>query len=359
MSTRSRIAGPGVLLLVLALVSFATALPGQTPATRLLTQARTQLDELRPDTAASLLRLVVNPGFGAGIADRLRGYVLLGVAELQLGRLPQATQAFREALGISPELRVDSLAALHPEVVTVFAAERAQMQRVRALSLATEVPADTVVPAEGGGYRVTVLPNTRAWITVSVTSAGGLTPLYRDSQLVSEPATFTWNLRAAEGTLVQSGRYTLRFMARDTAGTIAPPVSRTLEVERMQTDTFPLPAELRPADLAPESTYTRQRRLAPLLRGAALGAGASLLAGFGPQPSGGSDGRAYVVGGAIGLGALVGYVRGAVIAERDTASVALNQRRVAENAQMRDALARANTTARAQATVHIRTVGGQ
>jgi len=360
MSSRIRIIAPGVVLLAVLWVALRPApLPAQTPAARLVAQARVQLDELRPDTAASLLRLVVNPGFGAGIADRLRAYVLLGVAELQLGRAPQATQAFREALGINPEARVDSLGPLHPELVSVFDAERAQMQRVRALSLATEMSTDTVVAAEGGGYLVTVLPNTRAWVTATVTAAGSAAPVYIDSVLASGPAAFTWNLRAADGALVQSGRYTLRFMTRDTAGTVAPPTSRAIEVERVQTDTFPVPADLRGSELLPESTYARRRPLAPLASGAALGAGAVLLAGFGPLPGGASDTRAYAAGAAIGMGALVGFVRGVTVAMPDEAAIAENRRRVAENARTRDAIARANAAARAQATVRIRTVGGQ
>src|SRR5262245_1064220 len=108
-----------------------------TPA-QLVEAARRQLDELNPDSAASLLRYAVDPRTGAGVRERLRGYTLLGIAELVAGRRAEARQAFREALALDRDLRVDSLADLHSDLLSTFGAEKAALARESGLAFVLE-----------------------------------------------------------------------------------------------------------------------------------------------------------------------------------------------------------------------------
>ena len=356
MSAPRRAAGALVLALVLA---GAAALRAQTPAARSVAAARAQLEALNSDSAAVLLRFAVNPAVGASFAERVRAYTLLGIAELGRGQQPAAARALREALALDPELRADSLTDLHADLRATLDAERAAMARARALTLRPEVSSDTLVPLYGGRYHVAVVASARAWVGVSITAVGEAAPTYQDSQLIAGLAPFDWDLRRPDGNAATPGRFRLRFTALDAAGTYAMPVERELELERQAYDTLALPPRIRPADLKPETTYVRRRQWAPLLRGGAFAAGAALLAGFGPAPSGASDGRAYVVGGALALGGFAGFLSGRRVAQADSAAIEQNRRFREADEGRRSSVERANVLVRQQARVRIRMVSGQ
>jgi hypothetical protein len=110
--------------LALALAPAAIARSQETVASRLIAQARQHIEDINPDSAATLLQQALDPRVGATIAEKLRAFVLYGVTELTAGRTDGARRAFREALALDPTLRVDSLAELHESLVSTFAQER-------------------------------------------------------------------------------------------------------------------------------------------------------------------------------------------------------------------------------------------
>jgi len=126
MSVRARCLARLALSLV-PLLGSAPVARAQTSAGRLIAAARAQLDSLNADSASVLLQRALAPGTDATPPDKVRGYVLLGVTELIGDREFSARLAFREALRYYPDLRIDSLAQLHSNLLAVFSAERAAL----------------------------------------------------------------------------------------------------------------------------------------------------------------------------------------------------------------------------------------
>jgi len=342
----------GLLVLVGATQA---AVAQQVTPTQLIEQARTQLDELRPDSAVSLLHYALDPRTGAGVRERLRGWTLLGIAELVAGKRTEARQAFREALSLAPDLRTDSLEFLHSDLHATFEAERSSLARASRVSLVVEVPADTSVLVQGGGYRVTALPTRTAMVTLSVAhEAGG--EAYTDSQVVEGITAFDWNLRSSSGAVVGVGRYVLRLEARDTTGQTAL-VERMLIIEAEPLDTLPLPAPPSGAELDPESSLVRERSTSPLLRGVLYGAAAGALAYAGPGPGGTRDSRAVAVGGAITLGGLAGFLRGQPVWRPDPVAIDRNSGVRSRYASQVTTVEQANARAHERARVRIRAGG--
>lgn len=118
------------LALWLGLASASTAVAGaqETVASRLIAQARQQIEDINPDSAAVLLRQALESRAGATIAEKLRAFVLYGVTELTAGSTDGARRTFREALALEPTLRVDSLAELHESLVSTFERERSAIE---------------------------------------------------------------------------------------------------------------------------------------------------------------------------------------------------------------------------------------
>ena len=342
--------------LALAAAAAPAPLRAQSLASRAIAAGRAQLEAMQQDSAALQFRFALDPRTGASIPERVRAYTLLGIAELAAGHRQPATRAFREALALDPGERVDSLADLHPDLLSTFNAERAALERAGSLTLFFEVPADTAVPVQGGGYRISAAATRRALVTFTVTAVGDTAAAFADTQTVAGPTTFDWDLRLAGGAIVTPGRYRLRLAARDTVGVEAAPQERTVEIERAAIDTVPMPAPIRPADLLAESAFVRQRDWTPLLRSAAFGAAAALLSAVGPYPSGHTDTRAFVVGGAFALGGLIAFVSGRPVAQPLAANIEQNRRYRDQDAQNRASIARANVLARQQAHIRIRTV---
>jgi len=140
-----------VLWLALALASTAIAGAQETVASRLIAQARQQIEDINPDSAAVLLRQALDPRVGATIAEKVRAFVLYGVTELTAGHADGARRTFREALALEPTLRVDSLAELHESLVSTFEQERTALG-------ATARPLPSVLELRGlpAGARVAV-----------------------------------------------------------------------------------------------------------------------------------------------------------------------------------------------------------
>lgn len=343
--------------LLLALAGCATAqTSAQVPASRIIEQARAQLDALDADSAASLLRYALDPRTGTGLAERLRGYTLLGIAELMRAQRSEARAAFRSALLLDPDLRVDSLAPLTSELVPTFATERGALARSQTLQVVVQVPADTVIPVQGGGYRVDALPTGTARVILTLSPAPDGPVVYADSDatFMSGLRAFAWNLRTNDGATVPPGRFVLRVTARDSSGRVAPVVERPLILEREAADTQALPPPLDSSAFQPESVTVRARTAKPLWRGLGFGVAAGLLAFAGTGPSGVKDGRAFVVGGTVALAGLTVYLTGTRERRPDPTAIERNRAVVQRDAESRAGIARANAEARARARMRVR-----
>ena len=133
------------LLLVLPCIAH-----GQAGA--LVEAARAQIEALNPDSSYALLQRALAQGDPS--APRARAFTLLGIAELLRGNRTAAQFDFRQALRIDPSLRIDSLADLHSEALTVFGEQRAAIApEARAFSVAVDMPDDTVI-GPGGQLRI-------------------------------------------------------------------------------------------------------------------------------------------------------------------------------------------------------------
>jgi len=286
------------------------------------------------------------------VRERLRGWTLLGIAELVANRRAEARHAFREALSLAPDLRIDSLEFLHSDLRSTFEAERSSLARASRITLVVEVPADTSVLVQGGGYRVTALPTRAATVMLSVAREAG-EEIHADSQMTDGVTAFDWNLRTSSGIVANVGRYVLRLQARDAAGQTAI-VERMLTIEAEPLDTLPLPPLPSVTELDPESTQVRERQIGPLLRGALFGSAAASLAYLGPGPGGSRDSRAVAMGATIALGGLVGFLSGQLAWRPNPAAVERNNGIRERYASQRDAVEQTNARAHERARVRIR-----
>ena len=325
-----------------------TALGAQMTAARLIAGARAQIEDLNNDSAAVLLHLALEPRISATPAERVRAYILLGIAELPQ-RPERAREAFRQALLLNTTERADSLRDLASGLLATFNAERARL-----LTLELRSPADTQVPLRGGSWRLGVRASRSARVTLVIAPEVGA-PVHRDSQLVSAAGTFEWNLRVPDGSVVSPGTYVVRVTARDTAGQVAPGLERLMVIETVPIDTQPLPAPLLASAFAPETASVRVRPAGSLVGGILLGAGAVLLAGVGPggaEKSG--DAGAFVAASALAVGGLAGFLHGHAEPRPVPENIVRNQQVRAEDTRQRAAIAEANARARAAARLRLR-----
>ena len=175
-----------VLSLALAFPSGAVIARAQRPVVTLIAEARRQLDELNADSAAALLRQVLERASSATAAEHVRALVLFGITELSAGREQPARLLFRQALVLDYRLNLDSLAELHSDLLRVF---NAVLEELTAWPSALEfrgLPAGARLVVDGKvwtGSREAVSPGLHEFEI----TARGYEPL-RDSVLVGPGA---------------------------------------------------------------------------------------------------------------------------------------------------------------------------
>ena len=283
-------------------------------APQLIEAARARLEDIQPDSASALLVRALGAGSNASSADQLRGWTLLGIAELMRGHPTVARQAFRRALERDASLRIDSLAYLHSDLRQVFALEkdtyRVENRDDAPLTMNMRMAIDTTVQPGRGRYTFEVRPIRRARVIASVVPAGNeqADPLWSDTASANPVGLFTWNLRSG-GAIITPGRYALHVIAIE-PGRPAVMMTRNFTVSRVAIDTL-VPPELPTDSLLPEATLGR--RPSSLVAGLAMGAGAvmmtSILANKDLNSGHGSSGR-YVVAGAVSLAGVMGFLHG-------------------------------------------------
>lgn len=354
----------GVLLGVLAAGCVtARRAAAQTEVTRLIGVARQQIEDLFPDSAFATLQRALQGQ--ATAVERVAAFKLLGVTQLTRGDRVSALLSFEQALRLDAAARADDIADLHSDVRVVFGEARTALGISDAprvdpagprLTVAADVPPDTVVPANGR-LRIEVRPSYRARVVLTMSPADApATVLWTDTAVVGGIGTRAWNVRAADGEIVAPGRYALRATAADSINQVSLTVERILVVSRVPADTQPLPAPLDASAFAPETLHLRRGAPSTLVWGLALGgaiAGASQVLGN-PDVNKGlsADGTAYAVAGGVTLAGVVSWMTG-----RRTRPLPENTDRnrqlVANHRQQGEAIARANAAAREGADVRV------
>jgi hypothetical protein len=347
-------------LLGFLLAAGARQAAAQSPAGRLIQAARAQLEAPNPDSAATLLERALEPGTGATTAEQTRAFVLYGIAQLMRGA--SGRPMFRQALQRDPALRIDSLYFFGDEIEREFGAERAALAppvsaAPRTVLVATvDLPADTNLPASGGRLRISGGSSYAAKVVAVVTPADAPTVvLWTDTQRVNG-AGLAWNLRRADGTLIEPGRYALRLHALDSIGQVSQPTERILQVTRLPVDTQAAPA---PPTFAAESLRLRGTPTS-LLLGVALGAAAVALPSAMGNPDLNSDlkadGTSYAVAGAVSLAGIVGFLAGHRVRSLPE-NIQRNREALGRYEQDRARIALLNARARENAPVHVHAEG--
>jgi hypothetical protein len=177
-----------VLLTFLATLPLASA---SAQAVDLIETARRQLDELNVGAAIVGLRSALEQREELNRQQLARAYVLLGIAEVMRSRGSAAQAAFREALWLDPELRLDSLMHLSSGLRETFATEKTRWSSIlrvtseptgaqilvgsRALGstpLERRIPADTLLHLEatrnGGRKAIDLLVPSRSIVSVHI-----------------------------------------------------------------------------------------------------------------------------------------------------------------------------------------------
>lgn len=301
--------------------AFVTTLEAQSQASRLIAQARAEIEDLNWDSALVHLRrgLDANPTD----AERVRAYILLGAADVNQGNRLGGRQWFERAVRLDPQLteplfRGDSLSLLHSDAPVVFGEARTAVGPVLApsapraiLAVALDLPADTNLPIQGGRIWIETRPTYGARVETVVSPVEDRTAVvWSDRSPMGGAHTSLWDLRDRSGALVRPGRYSLRATATDSAGVVSPTIERILLVSRVRVDTQALPA---PPTFAPESLRLRGSPTSMLL-GLALGAAAVALpmAAGSPDLNAGlaADQTVYAVAGAVSVAGIVGFLAG-------------------------------------------------
>lgn len=175
------------------LVAMSTAsahVSAQTGPAAAIAEARAQIDAINVDSAAALLRLALDPTSGASERQRVRAFVLLGITHLMLRREREARGAFRQALLLDPQLRVDSLADLSSDLLSVFNSERGTLPAPTVVATVLEVrglPAGAQLRVDGTLWQ-TPRQQVRPGLHRIEVRARGYLP-YRDSIVVREGRT--------------------------------------------------------------------------------------------------------------------------------------------------------------------------
>ncbi len=351
-------------LLALALVACGSTLAAQESAAgRLIAIARAQLDVPNPDSAARLLERAVDLRLGPSRDEQVRAWVLYGIAQIVRSQLSGqdlaavARNAFRHALELSPSEQVDSLNVFGDDVSRLFNAERANLAGAAPVRLALELvaPADTLIPPDGH-LPILARPSARARVVLTLGPADNVSSTIWTDTIPPGGTAAGWSPRAPAAGVVTPGRYALRATATDSAGQVFPTVERILIVSRAAADTQPLPPPLDPTTFAPETLHLRRGPPTTLLWGFALGAaiaGASQLLGN-PDVNNGlsADGTAYAVAGGVSLAGVVSWMTGRR-ARPLPENIERNRVQRENDRRQREAITRANATARERADVRV------
>jgi hypothetical protein len=185
--------------------------------------------------------------------ERGRAYEILGLAYSGLDSLTKGAEAFRQALLINPEMRMDP-ARTSPRIAVAFDLALKQSLLVREL----RVDSARLVGGQGTALiRYTVTQPAR----VRVTAVAGARTIPIDSGVATGPINLQWPVLLPDGNPLPAGNYTVVVQAA--AGTSSFSASQPIRVARGSVDTLPHLTALQGYEYLPE-TETPPRSWRPL-----------------------------------------------------------------------------------------------
>lgn len=216
----------------------------------------------------------------------------------------------------------------------------------QAAALSVSVSADTILfPGEERlpiGVRV---GRAARFVAVLLPAEGGGSAVWRSDTVPSGRADgLAWDLRVAGGRVVETGRYTLRVTALDTAGP-ATSVEVVLVITRLPADTQPPPLPLASSEILPETLVVGQTTPWAIFIGTAIAVLPRLM-GRGALNDGlPGDGRALAVAASVTAAGFVAFFAGRH-PEFSRENARLNAERRSEYEEHRASIEAANARAR-------------
>ena len=189
------------------------------------------------DLAAWLLRRDVTQltAAGAPAAERAKGLVYLGAAELYRGRRDSAVAVFRRLVMLDPRYRPDRL-VFPPEVTSLFDDVRLQTR-----TAAVEVPRDTTITPGAGTFAIKVVASSFQAVEVTLRATEGalLRALYVGP--VGDSVNVQCDGLDGAGQPPTVNRLMLRVASRAPTGELAGIIQIPLDVRQSRLDTLPWP----------------------------------------------------------------------------------------------------------------------
>ena len=288
-------------VLAWALSAGAGVLAAQSSDTLFATGVRAYKN-LEFDLAAWLLRRDVTQltAASAPAAERAKGLVYLGAAELYRGRRDSAVAVFRRLVMLDPRYRPDRL-VFPPEVTSLFDGVRLQIKTV-----VVEVPRDTTITPGPGAFDIWLIASSFQTVEVTLRYADGAPFRSLYSGPVGDSLRVQWDGLDAAGAPPPVNRVVLRVASRAQTGELAGIVQLPLDLRLFRPDTLPWPPPPADGQLLPEratSGAAKRSLVGGLLLSGAVAALPALVGGT-DTPSG----PRIAVAGTIGFAGLLGYV---------------------------------------------------
>lgn len=290
-----------LLILLGALALAAPVAARAQTAAQLLEQGISRYQNFEFDLAAALIWRALSLAGPSGLPrqERARALSYLAAVELFRDRRDSARAAFEQLVLLAPRYRPSDL-VFPPTVLAQYTQVR---QTIKVVDI---VAPDSVDLRLGTGvFAPWAYTSSVHVINVSVlrSDARPVVRLYRGA--VSDSVPLRWDGRDSTGTAVPSGSYQLRVESLDADNEVVRIAQLPLDVQIIRRDTLPHPPR-------PDSLLKPERiPVGPAFRvfatGAALGGlTAGLPALFGAKPY--ATGTRFVVGGALGLAGLAGFL---------------------------------------------------
>ncbi len=271
-------------------------------ATDLVEQGVRAYGELEFEAAAASLRraLRATPGSGIPGEDYARALIYLAATEYYRGEADSAEALFQQLVLFDTRRKPDPL-VFEPGVTDIFEAVRRETK-----ALTVVVPPRTAFRVGSGHIPVSLYASSFLGTVVEIFDEdSSLVRLVYDGP-VSDSLVVTWDGLDSLGRRPDDGDYTLAVTSRRPGGVSLRSTRFPLDVSTVQQDTIPHPPA--PADslLLPERTSGGQG-FETLFGGLFIG-GAVMLLPSAIAPDADLAATRFLVGGAVSLGGLAGFV---------------------------------------------------
>jgi hypothetical protein len=267
------------------------------------------------DAARDLLERALATDGAEALADSARAgaYMYLGAIAILDGRRQDATEMFTKALESDPRCRPDPL-IFPPEILGPFQAARRHTSYVRA-----DPSRDTTIVAGADSFTTTLYTSTPQRINVDLMREDGSVARRLHSGPVEDSLDIAWDGLALDGSPLE-GRLVMRIASYGSGDERV--LRIPLEVRALPVDSIDRPTPPARPVLPPDRGGSGRA-----LRAGAVGIAAGLAAVFLPKVIADEDvgtSTRYVVGGALGVAGVVGFITQAS-RERSPENIAANE----------------------------------